>query len=213
MVCQYCNKECKNQNSLKNHERLCKLNPNRQESPFVKYNMKHGAWNKGLTKDTDTRVSKQCKTYKDHLVSKVIDAPFKGKHHSIETKKMLSDRRIDYLNANPDKVPYLLNHSSKTSYPEQYFIELFAKENIELDYHKRVGLYQLDFYNDDKMVYVEIDGEQHYNDKRIVASDMKRDVYLANLGWKGFRIRWTDYQKLSLNERKDFINNIKHLLD
>lgn len=37
-ICQYCFKECKNLNSLKNHERLCKSNPNRIESSFVKYN-------------------------------------------------------------------------------------------------------------------------------------------------------------------------------
>ena len=34
MICQYCGKECKNSNSLKNHERLCKENPYRQKSFF-----------------------------------------------------------------------------------------------------------------------------------------------------------------------------------
>jgi hypothetical protein len=34
MNCQFCNKECKNDNSLRNHQRLCKLNTNRQMSPF-----------------------------------------------------------------------------------------------------------------------------------------------------------------------------------
>lgn len=34
MNCKFCNKECKNQNSLRNHERLCKLNPNRQKTCF-----------------------------------------------------------------------------------------------------------------------------------------------------------------------------------
>lgn len=29
-TCTYCDKECKNGNSLRNHERLCKSNPNRQ---------------------------------------------------------------------------------------------------------------------------------------------------------------------------------------
>lgn len=38
MICQYCGKECKNSNSLKNHERLCKLNPNREISNWVNYN-------------------------------------------------------------------------------------------------------------------------------------------------------------------------------
>ena len=43
--CQYCGKICKNANSLRNHERLCKLNPNHQEHT----GFKHG-WTKGLTK-------------------------------------------------------------------------------------------------------------------------------------------------------------------
>ena len=30
LLCKYCEKGCKNDNSQRNHERLCKLNPNRQ---------------------------------------------------------------------------------------------------------------------------------------------------------------------------------------
>ena len=45
--CQYCGKICKNANSLRNHERLCKLNPNHREHTGFKYD-----WNKGLTKET-----------------------------------------------------------------------------------------------------------------------------------------------------------------
>lgn len=42
MKCVYCSKLCKNGNSLRNHERLCKLNPNRQNliSGFIEYNKK-----------------------------------------------------------------------------------------------------------------------------------------------------------------------------
>jgi len=42
MECKFCNKECKNGNSLRNHERLCKLNPNCQniKSNFIIYNEK-----------------------------------------------------------------------------------------------------------------------------------------------------------------------------
>ena len=36
LYCQYCNKECKNTNSLKNHERVCKHNPNRELTSFEK---------------------------------------------------------------------------------------------------------------------------------------------------------------------------------
>ncbi|NBT09188.1 MAG: hypothetical protein EBS98_10405 [Chitinophagia bacterium] len=34
LICKHCGKECKNENSLRNHERLCKENPNRQFTPF-----------------------------------------------------------------------------------------------------------------------------------------------------------------------------------
>lgn len=57
-ICKFCGKVCKNANSLRNHERLCKENPERQESSWVKFNHERGAWNKGLTKETDERVKK-----------------------------------------------------------------------------------------------------------------------------------------------------------
>lgn len=38
LICKYCGKECKNANSLRTHERLCKKNPNHQDSPFAKFN-------------------------------------------------------------------------------------------------------------------------------------------------------------------------------
>jgi hypothetical protein len=42
MECKYCKKFCKNDNSLQNHQRLCKLNPNKQtiKSNFILYNEK-----------------------------------------------------------------------------------------------------------------------------------------------------------------------------
>jgi len=60
---------------------------------------------------------------------------------SDETKKKISETRIKYLKENPDKVPYLLNHSRNESYPEKYFNELFNKENIPVIKKYRIGLY------------------------------------------------------------------------
>jgi len=71
-ICRYCGRICKNTNSLRNHEHLCKENPNRQiiKSNFIEYNKrKHegiiSAWNKGLTKETDERVAKAANTLKN----------------------------------------------------------------------------------------------------------------------------------------------------
>ena len=64
--CQFCGKTCKNRNSLCNHERLCKENPNKQERDryIPGFNtVGHKSWNKGLTKDTDARVAKGAETF------------------------------------------------------------------------------------------------------------------------------------------------------
>lgn len=53
-ICKFCSKVCKNANSLRNHERLCKLNPNHQETYFKT----HLPWNKGLTKETNETLKK-----------------------------------------------------------------------------------------------------------------------------------------------------------
>lgn len=72
LKCQYCNKECKNKNSLVQHEIRCKLNPNKIISGFEIHNnkIKSGErfiWNKGLTKETDERIQNIANTYKNNL--------------------------------------------------------------------------------------------------------------------------------------------------
>ena len=75
-ICKYCGKLCKNLNSLRNHERLCKSNPNRQiiKSNLIEYNKKRSngeiiSWNKGLSKSTDERVLKGALTLKEGYAS------------------------------------------------------------------------------------------------------------------------------------------------
>lgn len=89
-VCKYCGKICKNDNSLRNHERLCHLNPNRQESSWVKYNKKRGAWNKGLTAETDERLKRQSERTKEKYRTGQLKPTFLGKHHTEEAKYKLS---------------------------------------------------------------------------------------------------------------------------
>lgn len=210
-ICKYCGKECKNIKSLKSHERLCKSNPNRHESSFVEYNKTKGdIWNKGLTKETNDSLRRASENLKKHWDK--FGSPNKGKSMSDEQKKKISISRTKILKENPDKIPYMLNHSSKISYPEQYFIELFELENIDLQYHKQIGLYQLDFYNEDKKLYLEIDGEQHYQEKSI-ERDEKRTQNLSLKGWKLIlRIRWAEWKTYSEIEKKKVIEIIKDSL-
>lgn len=73
LICQFCSKECKNRNSLCNHERMCKMNPNHQISVgFDKFNADRRAglvdtWNKGLTAETSSGMMKRTITLKRRI--------------------------------------------------------------------------------------------------------------------------------------------------
>lgn len=129
------------------------------------------------------------------------------------TRKKLSEIRKKYLEEHPDKVPYLLNHHSKgDSYPEKYFKEVFEIEKIDLKHHLQIGIYQLDFYNLESKIDIEIDGDQHYVDKRIIESDIRRTKFLECKGWKVFRVKWSEYQKLAFEDKKLIIDKIRKLV-
>ena len=168
------------------------------------------SWNKGLSKETDSRIAKYVKTCKE----KNSYNPWnKGKHLSIEQRNKTSVSMKKFYAEHPELVPYKLHHSSKESYPEKYFTSLFENEGIvgyERDLH--VSGYFLDFAFKDKMIDFEVDGSQHYVDKAIVEHDKKRTHVLESLGWKTIRVDWRKWQALSDVERKQFVEELKTIL-
>ena len=211
-ICKYCGKECKNKNSLTQHERLCKLNPSRDATNFLKYNEK---LKNGEVKPSNQYIrAKQLGLEKPELseeAKKKLSAIWKGKHLTEDHKKKISEGRKKYLQEHPEKIPYRINHSSHMSYPEHYFKDLFEQENIPLKYHLQVGLYELDFYNEEYKVYVEIDGDTH-KQKKVQDIDKRKDNYLQSLGWKGMRISWANYQKLSHEEKELEVEKIRNFV-
>jgi len=197
--CKYCNKECKNHNSLRNHERLCKDNPERQKSHFESEKFRLSGGNKGQNQFTKAKSEGKILSHSTETKKKIGEWSSKRKH-SEETKKKISEKRKQFLNENPDKIPYILNHSSKTSYPEQYFLDCF-NDVTDLEFQYPVKRYSLDFANVSEKLYLEIDGEQHYLDNKITEHDITRTETLTKLGWKGIRIRWAEFKKLT-NEQK-----------
>ena len=216
LVCQFCGKVCKNRNSLCNHERMCSLNPDKQHGVgFANFNAERSAglvssWNRGLTRNTDDRVAKQSEALSAYYA---VNIPhWQGKQHTAETKHKISIARKQYLLEHPDKVPYKLNHSSKESYPERYFTEVFKNEHINVHKEYYCLGYYLDFCDPIKKIDIEIDGEQHYLDTKIVEHDKIRTSVLEDAGWKVFRIRWADYQAMSDERKHAVILQIKSLL-
>lgn len=199
--CKYCGKECK---YLIQHEIRCSKNPNKLTPVYLLRSKNSNQFTKAKEEGREIIVSDETR--------KKCGETFKGKHHSEETKQKISKSRKQYLNEHPDKVGFIINHSSKQSYPEKYFEELFIKENIPLKYHKQVDRYELDFYNEDLMKYVEIDGEQHYSDY-MIQHDKERNEYLKQKGWEGIRIRWSEYQKMNNDDKYKVINNIKEFIN
>lgn len=208
-ICKYCGKECKNKNSLAQHEIRCKENPNKIKSGIELYNKNghigHNQYTKAKKLGLPIPIlSKEAKIK--------IGNAHKNKKHTEEEKQKISDSCKKYYLNNPDKIPYKLWHSSEISYPEQYFKEVFKKENIDLKYHLQVGLYELDFYNEDSKKYIEIDGGTHYK-KNVQEIDKRKDNYLSSLGWVGKRIKWDEYKKLSYEEKHNIIINIKTFIE
>jgi len=129
--------------------------------------------------------------------------------HSEETKKKISKIRRKYLKEHPEKVPYLLNHSSKgESYPEKYFREILNKYEMIYEEKYPFSIYQLDFAFLNKSINLEIDGSQHTDDLKIVKSNKRRDKFLKKCGWITIRVDWRKYQKLSRLEKENFVTDL-----
>ena len=140
--CKFCDKEYKsvyeknNKINLKKHLLYCSLNPERilYECKYCgekkENRSKLGAHVSLCTKNPDYETIKNAKKEKGR----------EGRPHSDKTKKLISERRIKYLLENPDKVPYLLNHSSKESYPEKYFNNVFTNEGMIFERYYRIAL-------------------------------------------------------------------------
>ena len=209
-ICRFCGKECKNSNSLRNHERLCKENPNRQiiKSNFIDYNQK-------VKNHEIEKYNQYTKAKKLGLPKPVVSAETreklskaaKGRKLSDEQKQKISNKQKENYKG---KSRWYTQTQNRLSYAEQYFIPIF--DNASLHYH--VNRYFLDFAWPDKKIYIEVDGEQHRRYQRNIEHDKIRTEILNNEGWTLIeRIYWPEYVKLNLEERQKYINDIKNRIN
>ena len=161
---------------------------------------------KGQTKETNPSIAKTAQKLKEGYASGRIVSHTKGKpgtwlgrKHTAETKAKMSatHKTICY-----GKSIWATQIEKRKSYAEQYFLQIFT--DAKFNYH--VDRYFLDFAWPDKKIYIEIDGEQHYNDPKVIEHDKVRTNRLAELGWKcAVRIRWSKFKALSKDTQQRYI--------
>ena len=101
-ICKYCGKECKNKNSLAQHEIRCKYNPNRISLEYLKYrdqtNIKRNPSNQFIkAKKLGLPIPKVSEETKIKI-SKV----WKGRKHSEESKRKISKEMQRIVRENPE---------------------------------------------------------------------------------------------------------------
>ena len=205
LYCQYCEKECKNLNSLKQHECRCKLNPNKIDLSYIKESNKKRIYKTGFkgtnqfikAKELGLLIPEVSKETREKL-AKV----WRGRKHSEESKQKIKDsikqniennnwhlsfsksRTIEYKGIKfqgsweVEFAKYLDNKNIKWERPHKTYKYIFENEN-----HR----YLPDFYLPEYNLYIEIKGyptsrdfskwEQFPNDLDIYFGD---DLY--NLG-------------------------------
>lgn len=171
-ICQYCGDERKNYNSLINHERLCKSNPNRDVRSYeiLMNNLNNGnalyqdgtrvAWNKGLTAATDSRVKQYALTSRHKYMTGELMPSFLGKHHSDDTKTKMRESTLDYIEQTAGGIRYSIKACD-------YFDKLNRENGWNLVHARnggeiRVNRFSLDAYDKELNIVVEYDENKHH---------------------------------------------------
>ena len=132
----------------------------------------------------------------------------RGRKHSAAARRKMSDIKKAYYAAHPGDLPFVRWHSSKESYAERYFARLFRVVGVsgfKREFH--CIRFFLDFAFVDDKVDFEVDGSQHYDCCKIVEHDKTRTELLERAGWKVIRVRWSEWCKLSKNEKRTWLQD------
>lgn len=188
-ICRYCGKECKNQNSLTQHEIRCKFNPNRIKfvSNFEKYNV-------------DLKSGVRCKQYTNQYTkAKLLGLPkpeisettriklskiWLGKHHSNKSKsktsitmqRVVREKPESYsasnVNGRVKKVEYDGNifDSSWEVLVAKYLDDnniIWERPSVGFDYEYdgKMHVYYPDFYLPQFDKYIEVKGYKRDRDE------------------------------------------------
>jgi len=199
--CEYCDLEF-SKYGIKNH--IAIVHEGKIERVSHPGNLGKTAWNKGLTKLTDTRVN---------LISEKVSKTLSGKPGRKPTeiqKKQISNAM---KKAHAEGRAWNIGKSrwnNEPSYPEKFFIEVIKNEFDDKNYVREfnVGLYSIDFAWVNKKLAIEIDGQQHEKEEYRLRDERKDKILIEN-GWIVLRLKWVDI----CNDTQNYIKMAKQFID
>lgn len=205
--CEYCDRICKNKNSLSNHKRMCKLNPNRAKSWFEKqkelgneYKHSHETIRKIKEARAKQIISEDTKQILREKTTKYYSNPENVKKHSERMKQVVLDNPESYSDKNivgrskhftVDGVRYNSTWEYRVA---QYLTESSIKwirSKIEPEkyyWNDSWHFYFPDFYLEEYDCYVEVKGYEtdrdrakwRYSTKKIIIIKQKELALIEN---------------------------------
>ena len=221
--CKICGRKLDNIGNLNQHIKKC------QKLSEIKEEIIDFYVNKNFSvKDLRKKFKLQSDDIKIILEDKVSSASESNKlarkkypnsfKHSEESKKIMREKRLEFMKNNPDKTAWRL---SNISYPEKLFIEYVESNGLDKKYsiirEYPVFPYFIDFAFVNQKVAIEIDGSQHLLPER-KERDNKKDKLLNDLGWFVIRISEKEIKTnieevfnkiISILNEKPKVNNFK----
>lgn len=171
LICQYCNKECKNTNSLKNHERLC---PNNEDRNYVSHTLGKPAWNTGKTKDSDPIVAQYATTIKENYLSGKV--PLVGCATWTKEQRSAVAKKQGFGGYRPNA-----GHSQKYKVTDSYGNEVTLQSSYELLCAEILDTLKIKWIRPKSLTY---DGKRYFPDFYLPEHDLYLDPkndYLAKL--------------------------------
>ena len=202
--CPFCTEIFKSRHKLQNHKKIehpnCRV-PTTINICYCQYCNK-----KFNYLSSKNRHEKYCNLNPNHI-------KFIGHPNTAETKQKLSIIQKERIKLGLNH-GWMSCHSSKKSYPEEFFTQVIENEFDDKNYEYNLLFYQyrLDFAWPHKKLCIEIDGSQHERDLKQKESDIRKDKKLIENGWKVLRIKWIDLYnnpKYYIEQAKEFINSNK----
>ena len=196
-ICEYCGAQIESRRKLYAHKKETH-NVKNGQAPKFDLTCKYCGITQYVNRATMTRHESHCDKNPDKQQYNTYTMSEEGRKHISDGMKLAhkEGRASSWIGRR------------KRSYAEQSWFNIFTQANLKFDNNYYVQPYWLDFAWPEKKLYFEVDGQTHFTDKG-VEHDNKRTEFLKESGWTLIgRCNWSEYQTLTIDEKKEYVQRI-----